>query len=136
MMILHRVRQVLNIDSQADIQTVEVGTIDKEHVLMESLAKHVAQALTVSYPNYPWAIGWHPGGVLCVKLMLASDGNYGYTIDAYRLHSASDLTKQAVMAGGELLERLGMPRGAWNGDMPTQNYDGVDKGHESPIFGS
>lgn len=101
---------------------------------MERLAKQVAEALTRSYPNYPWAIGWHPGGVLCVKLMLAADSNYGYTIDAYKIHSASSLRSVAVNAGGELLERLGMKRGAWNGDMPSQNYDGVDKGHESPIF--
>jgi hypothetical protein len=124
-----------NIDSVADIQTVETLNVDKEHVLMESLAKHVAQSLTRAYPNYPWAVGWHYGGVLCVKLMLAADSNYGYTIDAYRLHSAHDLARQSVMAGGELLERLNMKRGAWDGDMPTQNYDGVDKGHEAPIFG-
>jgi hypothetical protein len=126
---------MLNIDSQADIQTVETGTVDKEHVEMERLAKQVAQALTQHYPAYPWAIGWHPGGVLCVKLMLASDSNYGYTIDAYKIHSASELTRQATMAGGELLERLGMKRGTWNGDMPSQNYEGVDAGHESPILG-
>lgn len=125
---------MLNIDSQADIQTVETGTIDKEHVEMERLAKHVAQALTHAYPNYPWAVGWHPGGVLCVKLMLAADSNYGYTIDAYKINSASTLRTTAVMAGGELLERLNMKRGAWNGDMPSQNYDGIDPGHAAPVF--
>ena|ERR1700752_957580 len=124
-----------NTDSQADIQTVETGTIDKEHIEMERLAKRVAEELTKAYPAYPWAIGWHPGGVLCVKLMLAADSNYGYTIDAYRIHSASELSRQAVMAGGELLERLNMKRGTWNGDMPNQNYDGIDAGHEMPIFG-
>lgn len=125
---------MINIDTRADIQTVETGTIDKEHVEMERLAKHVAESLTRSYPAYPWAIGWHPGGVLCVKLMLASDANYGYTIDAYKIHSASELSRQAMMAGGELLERLGMKRGEWNGDMPTRNYAGIDAGHEAPIF--
>lgn len=125
---------MINIDTRADIQTIETGTIDKEHVEMERLAKYTAEALTRAYPNYPWAVGWHDGGVLCVKMMLAADSNYGYTIDAYRLNSAGALAKMATSAGGELLERLNMPRRAWNGDMPTQNYDGIDKGHEMPIF--
>lgn len=120
----------------ADIQTVETVSVNEETVTMERLAKLIAWEMTRAYPNYPWAIGWHDGGVLCVKLMLASNGKYGYTIDAYRIHSARDLTKLAVSSGGELLERLGMKRGAWDGEMPTQDYEGVDAGQGTPIIGA
>lgn len=119
---------------KADIQTVEVTSFDHEHIAMEGKAKEVAQTLTNAYPNYPWAIGWHPGGVLCVKLMINQDFNYGYTIDAAKSFSASNLAKMAVMAGGELLERLGMKRGAWNGEMPTQTMQGVPKERAAPLF--
>lgn len=122
-------------DTDAEIRTVETGHVDSEHVMMERLAKQVAYEMTRAYPNYPWAIGWHPGGVMCVKLMIANNGKYGYTIDAYRINSASDLAKIAVASGGELLERLGMKRGAWNGEMPTQDYEGVDAGHGAPLIG-
>lgn len=118
----------------ADIRTVEVGTMDEEHVQMEVRAKEVAQVLTTAYPNYPWAVGWHPGAVLAVKLLINPNYNYGWTIDAKQLSDPSFLVKISKQAGGELLERLGLSRKAWDGSMPTQNMEGIDKGREVPIF--
>lgn len=125
----------MNIENnQADIATVEVTSIDSEHFAMEAKAREVAQVLTNAYPCYPWAIGWHPGMVLCVKLLINKDFNYGFTIDAAKSFSASNLANMAKMAGGELLERLGMKRGAWNGEMPTQTMDGVPLDKAAPLF--
>lgn len=121
-------------DNSADIQTVEVTSFDHETVEMEHKAKEVAQVLTKEYPNYPWAIGWHPGGVLCVKLLISPNANWGFTIDYSNVATASDLAHIAKMAGGELLERLNLKRGAWNGEMPTQNYYGVPEEKKVPIF--
>jgi hypothetical protein len=123
-----------NIMDNVDIQTVEVTSFDKEHIEMELKAKEVAQTLTNAYPNYPWVVGWHPGFVLCVKLLINPDYNYGYTIDAAKDFTPGMLAQAAKMAGGELLERLGLRRGAWNGDMPEKNIEGVDKSHAVPIF--
>lgn len=121
-------------DSQGDAQTVEITSYDKETIEMEHKAKEVAMRLTQAYPRHPWAVGWAPGMTLIVKLLSSPNSNFGYTIDCAASFSASDLAKSAVMAGGELLERLNMPRGAWNGDMPSQNYDGVAVENQVPIF--
>jgi hypothetical protein len=106
-------------NSAADIQVAEVTSIDNESVEMELRAKQVAEALTKAYPNHLWAVGWAPGMTLVVKNMAIDDGRYGYTIDAARSFSASDLQHSAVTAGGELLERCGVRRGAWDGEMMT-----------------
>jgi hypothetical protein len=53
---------------------------------------------------------------LVVKNMAIADGRYGFTIDAAKSFSASDLAKLAMNAGGELLERCGVRRGSWDGE--------------------
>lgn len=104
-------------NNSADIQTVDVTSVDHESIQMESYAKETAEILSTSYPNHVWMVGWAPGGVLIVKNMAIDDGRYGFTIDAARSFSSSDLKRQAILAGGELLERCGVSRGAWNGEM-------------------
>jgi hypothetical protein len=105
--------------SDVDVQTVEVTSYDHESIEMEHKAKEVATALCKSYPDHPWAVGWAPGMTLVVK-HLAGDSRYGYTIDGAKSFSANDLKKLATAAGGELLERMGMGRGRWNGEMGEQ----------------
>ncbi len=101
------------------IEVAEVTSWDAESVEMEAKAKEVALLLTRTYPAHPWMVGWAPGMTLIVKHM-AGDCRYGFTIDACRSFSASDLARSAMLAGGELLERMGLPRTAWNGDMGQQ----------------
>lgn len=108
----------------ADIQTVEVTSVDAEHQQMEMMAKLAAQKLTQHYPNHVWMVGWAPGLTLVIKYM-GADSRYGYTVDCANAASISQLEHAIVMGGGELLERLGMPRGAWNGDLPPQEYEGI-----------
>jgi hypothetical protein len=107
--------------SEADIQTVEVISTDGESTQMEMLAKLAAQRLTQHYPNHVWMVGWAPGMALVIKYM-GADSRYGYTVDAAKAASISELEHAIVMGGGELLERLGMPRGAWDGELPNQQY--------------
>ena len=111
-------------NSAADIQTVEHTSIDEETIEMEAKAKQVAEHLSKAYPNHMWAVGWAPGMTLVVKNMAIDDGRYGFTIDAAKAFSASDLARSAMLAGGELLERCGVRRGAWDGEMMVlQNKD-------------
>lgn len=121
-------------NTTADIQTVEITSVDDETLQMEFYAKSVCETLSENYARHLWSVGWAPGGVLVVKLIINPDFNYGYTIDCARSFSASDLAHTAKMAGGELLERLGMKRGAWDGEMPTKNMEGVDPKRAAPIF--
>jgi len=120
-------------DDIADIQTVEMDN-SPENATMEARAKDACQVLTTNYPNYPWMVGWAPGMALVVKLLINPDYNYGYTLDCRGGMSAMDFSHKVKMAGGELLERLELPIGKWDGQMPEKNIVGVDKGHETPIF--
>jgi hypothetical protein len=53
-----------------------------------------------------------------VRNELGRDG-FGFVLKHLDSHSASDLAKNAVMAGGQMLEAFGLKRGAWNGTEPT-----------------
>jgi hypothetical protein len=102
----------------ADIQTVE-QTPDIENQKMEQIAKMSAQILTRHYPNHLWAVGWAPGYTLVIKNMAIDDGRYGFTVDAAKAATISELEKAVMYGGGELLERCGVPRGSWNGEFLT-----------------
>lgn len=99
-----------------DIATVD-ATPDVENGQMELIAKLAAQTLSKHYPNHVWMVGWAPGRTLIVKNMAIDDGRYGFTVDAHRAASVSELEHAIMRAGGELLERCGVPRGAWDGEI-------------------
>ena len=84
---------------------------------MELIAKMAASTLSRHYPNHVWMVGWAPGRTLVVKNMAIDDGRYGFTVDAHRAATVSELEHAIMVAGGELLERCGVPRGAWNGEI-------------------
>lgn len=103
-------------DNSLDVQTVEVGSYDAETAQMQIMAKEVATVLGAHYPEHLWAVGWAPGMTLVVKNMGIGDARYGFTIDGSRVATSSELSRLAMLAGGELLERCGVKRGAWNGE--------------------
>ena len=111
-------------DPSADIQVIEETSQDAESAQMITMAKLAAQVLTQAYPNHLWIVGWAPGMTLVVKLGSA-DARYGYTVDAAGTHSISHYEYLVKMAGGELLERLGLKRGAWDGEAIGQRYEGA-----------
>ena len=111
---------------ETDIRTVEV-TEDAENNQMELIAKMAAQVLSKHYPAHLWAVGWAPGRTLVIKNM-AMDARYGFTIDAARASSINELEHAVMLGGGELLERMGMRRGQWNGEF-ADKVDGIpDRG--------
>jgi hypothetical protein len=114
-------------DDTADIRTVDITSVDEETAEMEFKAKQVCEVLVQHYPEHVWAVGWAPGYTLVVR-NLAIPGNYGYTIDAAKSFSASDLAHSAMIAGGELLERCGWARGRWNGEF-AKHVEGADPKH-------
>jgi len=78
------------------------------------VAKMVAQILTEIYPVHLWRVGWQ-GGAIVVKHS-ATDNRYGYIMPPENF-SYSDLRHAVMLAGGEILERAGLTRGAWDGEM-------------------
>ena len=119
-------------DSSPDIQVVDVTSMD--WLALNERAKSVAEVLCQHYPNHLWQVGWTDGDVLVVKNALIGAGKYGYTIDNATLVTRKDLVKAAVQAGGELLERCGMKRGAWNGEDQPGRLEGADPKMIGPSF--
>lgn len=106
----------------SEIIVAEQGNAD-EALDMEK-AKEVADTLFRTYPGYLWAVGVQ-GRILAVQILgmmgltqkFEGAGNNPWHWDRYKFaikhldaYSASDLAKKAVMAGGEILERAGLPR--------------------------
>lgn len=119
-------------DASPDVRIVEATSMD-EYALNER-AKAVAYVLSTTYPNHLWQVGWTNGNVLVVKNALIGGGKYGYTIDNAALVTHRDLVKAARDAGGELLERCGMRRGAWDGDEQPGRLEGADPRHIPTVF--
>lgn len=115
--------------SDVDVQTVECtssGTFDPEWIEMEVVCKKAAMILSKVYPNHWWMTGSAPGGVLCIKHG-EGDSRFGYTVDMHRAASISELEKAIIMGGGELLERMGLARGARNFDDEALKYEGHEQ---------
>lgn len=109
-----------------DVQTIDM-TPDRENPQMELIAKMAAVTLNKHYPNHLWMIGWAPGAVLVIKNG-GADSRYGFTIDIAKSHSVNHLEHWIMVAGGELLERMGHRRGAWDGEF-RMRYEGMLPGH-------
>jgi hypothetical protein len=77
-------------------------------------AKQIAETLHQHYPGHAWAVNVDEhNGIATIKNMMLS-GHYGFVLHLPDVCSATQLARQAVMAGGELLERYRQRRGAIN----------------------
>jgi hypothetical protein len=98
----------------------------------EILAKQAADMLNKHYPGHLWAVNVNSeGGVMLIKNFSISF-LYGYTLHLDKL----DVGLQKVMrAGGEILERAKMKRGAGNGDKAVYVEGLPDKHQPIPELG-
>ena len=102
-----------------------------DNKLDDAFAKEVAETLTMSYPNHGWWVECR-GGVLIIKHIEAS-GARGLIGMLRKLNmlptDTTALKKELVRAGGELLERANMKRGARTDD-PVTSFELDDKAME------
>lgn len=112
-----------------DIQVVEATDPANERIAMMK-AKEIGDVLCRSYPNHLWQVSWQ-GGAFVVK-NLAISAMYGFILPDCDTHT--QLTRNAVLAGGELLERAGMKRGAWDGK-PAHVLEGSVPRFFNPLVG-
>jgi hypothetical protein len=111
------------IDTDPGLSVTDL-TPDPENLQMEMMAKLSAQVLCKHYPEHLWMVGWAPGMTLVIKNMAIADGRYGFTVDAAKAASISELEHAVMLGGGELLERCGVRRGSWDGNfMQLQHKD-------------
>lgn len=77
-------------------------------------AKEIADTLMQHYPGHLWAVNVTQG--LANVLNLKLSGKWGFRIKLPAIYSASELKRQVILAGGELLERYRQRRGVVNED--------------------
>ena len=91
-------------------------------------AHNVLGLLTLAYPDHPWGVRIENGFIYIRYLDPIWEsicrGPVGVVIKAKELYSASQMKKDVLMAGGQLLEMMALKRGYSNGDEP-QSIDGV-----------
>lgn len=108
----------------SEIRLIEPGEASESLDLEK--AQQVAATLERHYPGHPWLVSFQ-GRVLVVRHLAISDlvrvdlgrDGFGFVLKHLDSHSASDLARNAVMAGGQMLEAFGLPREAWDGREPT-----------------
>jgi hypothetical protein len=91
-----------------DIQSPEAAIHNT--VLDQNMAKTLAEALTKAYPGHAWAVNVEGRTGLITIRDLYLSGQYGYVLKIGQVYSISSLERDAVRAGGEILERFRFDR--------------------------
>lgn len=77
------------------------------------LVKRIGDLLETNFPGWGWAISPDErGGVITIR-SLRLDARYGYLLHTQKIQDDPQL-KAVLRAGGEILERCGMKRGAYS----------------------
>jgi hypothetical protein len=88
------------------VQPHQMRTTALEH----QLAANIAKVLTEHYPGYPWAVNVSAETGIATVENWALSTKDGYIIKMKSLNGPTEVTKAAIIAGGEFLERHGLPR--------------------------
>jgi hypothetical protein len=78
------------------------------------MAKEIADTLNTHYPGHLWAVSVDGSNGVANIHDLMLNGQWGYVLKLVNIFSASDFKKDVIRAGGEILERFRMSRGAFN----------------------
>jgi len=76
-----------------------------------TLAKNVAETLNKHYPGHLWGVNVNEAGGIVTVYNLSLSGNWGFVLHIKDLAIADDM-KKVMRAGGEILERYRLRRGA------------------------
>lgn len=95
-----------------------------------ALAAAIAEKLNAHYPGHLWSVhvadsageSANMGGYVVIRNLAVSE-EHGYFLRIERFYDDPNLT-WAMRAGGEILERARLRRGAWNGQEPGA-VDGI-----------
>lgn len=99
---------------------------DTEHVQDLGLAKDIGETLHAAYPGHMWAITVQ-GGVAIIKDLYISS-QWGMVLHYSNLVADAGVRrKKVVAAGGELLERASIARGARKHGEKVRKVDGIEK---------
>jgi hypothetical protein len=82
-----------------------------------TLSGQIAEALNKHYPLHLWAVTVNSRGGVCDVMNLRLSGRWGFRLFLNDLWSASQIERQAMLAGGELLERYRQRPGIANPEL-------------------
>ena len=85
-------------------------------VLDFNMARDMAEALHAAYPGHLWAVTCEGEKGIATVRNMALVGDWGFVLNLHEMSSASDWKRRVVMAGGEVLERFKLSRGAASQD--------------------
>lgn len=77
-------------------------------------ARTMAEYLHQAYPGHLWAVSCDTRTGFADVRNLALSGNWGFRIRLSGIYSASGFRKDVLKAGGEILERYRLARGAYD----------------------
>jgi hypothetical protein len=80
------------------------------------MARSLAEALHRHYPNHLWGVNVEGRTGLITIRNLYLSGQWGYVLKLGDVYSQSSLERDAVRAGGEILERFAMARAQFRAD--------------------
>ena len=105
----------------------EIVTVDMGEYEDMEVAKQVGEILETTYPGYLWMVSKASCDIVVKNAALGKFGHYGFIICLQKVISPTDLRAKTMRAGGELLERCGLPRDRrkWDGEIP-KHMDGTD----------
>jgi len=83
---------------------------------LANLAKRCGEALEKRYPGWLWTINPDEVGGVIYIYSLRLSGEYGYTIKIADIQDDPQ-AKEAIMAGGEILERYQIRRGKYDREL-------------------
>jgi hypothetical protein len=106
------------------VRVMEFG--DADELSDMELAMYIGDLLQKEYPNHPWIVGFQGRGLVLRHLSIASEverviGRSGFAslLPREKLGTHSEIRKSVIEFGGQLLEAFGLPRGPWDGRLPT-----------------
>lgn len=79
-----------------------------------NMAKEMAETLHAAYPGHLWAVTCEGDKGIATVRNLYLSGNWGFVLKLADLSTSSDWRRKVILAGGELLERYKLRRGAAN----------------------
>ena len=77
-------------------------------------SREMAESLHAAYPGHLWAVTCEGDKGIATVRNLSLSGQWGFVLKLVSMSTSSDWKKQVINAGGELLERYKLRRGAAN----------------------
>lgn len=103
---------------------VEEGDADEQSDMR--IAQQVAHALNRHYPDHPWVVDVQGRGIVLRHLIISLVAGaflrregFSYLMPREKMGSPKEIEHSAVMAGGNMLELFGLPRGQDTGQLPV-----------------